>query len=189
MVNPQSAIRNPQSAIRLLALDIDGVLTDGTALLAADGTEVKRICFRDLDAVTQARQMGLTVVLVTGESGALVETLARRFGVTEVVMGAKDKHAALRDLASRLQVSLSEICYVGDSDRDAPAMGMVGLGMVPADATPGAKRAAHHVLSARGGEGAVAESLAFLQGKLESDPQMMASQATNTTGPFSSGQI
>jgi D-sedoheptulose 7-phosphate isomerase len=159
--------------IRLIALDIDGVLTDGTALFAADGTEVKRICFRDLDAVTQARKMGLKVVFVTGESGMLVETLARRFGVDEVVTNAKDKVAALQALASSHKVSLSEICYVGDSDRDVPAVGMVGLGMVPADATPNAKRSAHHILNASGGQGVVREVVAFLEDRVRSHSKIV----------------
>ena len=72
--------------------------------------------------------------------------------------GAKDKVAAVTQLALEQSVELSEICFVGDSDRDAPAMAMVGLGLAPADATPAARASAHRVLTRDGGRGAVAEA-------------------------------
>ena len=169
--------------IRLLALDIDGVLTDGTTRIAADGTESKGLCFRDLDAMTQAGQMGLAVVLVTGESGPLVEVIARRFGVKEVMSGAKDKAAALREIASRHQIRLAEICYVGDSDRDAPAVGLAGLGLVPADATPKAKKSAHGVLETPGGKGVLAEIMTLLAGRIGSFGETILRPAPSPSEP------
>ena len=144
--------------IRLVALDIDGVLTDGTAS-AGRGSGDKRISFHDLDAVTALRREGVEVALVTGEDDESVGGIAERFGVSAVVRGAKDKVKALVDLASRLGVGLDEVCFVGDSDRDAAAMQQVALGLAPANATPAAKAAAHRVLAARGGDGAVAEAV------------------------------
>ena len=148
--------------IRVLALDIDGVLTDGSAdcdALVGDG---KRFSFQDVDAVTQVKRAGVTVALVTGESGPSVDWIARRFGVERVVRGAKDKAAALAGLASDLGVSLNAICYVGDGDRDAPALSRVGLGLAPANATPSAKAAVDRVLDRAGGAGAVAEAVGLL---------------------------
>jgi D-sedoheptulose 7-phosphate isomerase len=148
--------------MQILALDIDGVLTDGRAALAASGEEEKRIDFHDLDAVTQARRAGFALALVTGEDTPAVDRIARRFGVEQVVRGAKDKVAALNALSAQLGVPLERFCYIGDSDRDAPALARVGLGLAPANATPAAKAAAHRVLSRAGGEGAVAEAVALL---------------------------
>ncbi len=142
--------------IRLVALDIDGVLTDGTASPARAGGD-KRISFHDLDAVGAMRRDGIEVALVTGEDDESVGQIAERFGVLTVIRGAKDKGKALGDLAARLGVGLDEVCFVGDSDRDAAALRQVALGLAPANATPEAKAAAHRVLAARGGEGAVAE--------------------------------
>ena len=150
------------SGIRVLALDVDGVLTDGTADgrgAVADGT---RFSFQDLDAVTRVQRAGFTVALVTGENGPSVDWIAQRFGVECVVRGAKDKVAALATLASDLGVSLSAICYVGDGDRDAPALSRVGLGLAPANATPSAKAAVDRVLDRPGGGGAVAEAVELL---------------------------
>jgi D-sedoheptulose 7-phosphate isomerase len=148
--------------VQVLALDIDGVLTDGTACETDHRGETKRYSFQDLDAVAQARRAGLTVVLVTGEDNSSVSAIARRFGVEQVVRGAKDKLLALSTLSDRLEISLDRFCYLGDGDRDAPALREVGLGLAPSNATPAAKAAAHRVLSRSGGAGAVAEAVSLL---------------------------
>ena len=155
--------------IRVLALDIDGVLTDGTGILSKSVDEEKRFNFHDLDAVTQAKHLGLTVALVTGEDSTSVDNISRRFEVDHVKRGAKDKVAALAELAGELQIPLDEFCYVGDGDRDAPALSQVGLALAPADATPAAKAAVHRVLTNPGGSGAVAEAVALLF-QLKVDP-------------------
>jgi D-sedoheptulose 7-phosphate isomerase len=148
--------------LQVLALDIDGVLTDGTACQTNELVEQKRYCFHDLDAVAQAQRSGLVVALVTGEDTPSVSGIAERFGVERVVRGAKDKLSALSTLAAGLDISLDHFCYVGDSDRDAKALAQVGLGLAPANATPVAKAAAHLVLSQCGGAGAVAEAVSLL---------------------------
>jgi D-sedoheptulose 7-phosphate isomerase len=148
--------------IRVLALDIDGVLTDGTTAVGASGAEEKRVCMQDLDAVARAQRAGLTVVLVTGESTPSVDAIARLFGIEQVVAGAKDKLAALTTLSSQIRVPLSAFCYIGDGDRDAPALAQVGLGLAPANATSAAKAMAHRGLSRSGGGGAVAEAVELL---------------------------
>ena len=149
--------------IKVLALDIDGVLTDGTGRLTNGDDEEKRFNFQDLDAVTQARCSGLGIAFITGEQTAAVDLIAKRFGVEVVIKGAKDKVLALAELSAQLQVPLSAFCYVGDSDRDAPAFSGVGLGLAPVNATPKAKAAAHRLLTRAGGAGAVAEAITLLR--------------------------
>jgi D-sedoheptulose 7-phosphate isomerase len=149
--------------IKLLALDIDGVLTDGRAWLSASGEEIKPVSFHDLDALTHLMHQGMPVALVTGESGSMTEAIARRFGVPTVITGAKDKLAVLQTLAAGRDLLLADICYVGDSDRDAPALRAVGLGLAPCNATPAARAAAHRVLRRAGGDGALAEAADLLQ--------------------------
>ncbi len=166
--------------IKLLVLDIDGVLTDGTTLLFADGKEAKRIAFHDLDAIAQARRNGIKVAFLTGEAGDLVDTLVKRFGVDAVIAGAKDKATALRDLAGRFQASLAETCYVGDADRDAPALALAAFSFAVQNATPAAKKAAKQVLEKRGGEGVVADVLAILA----SVPQPQAATAASSPSPM-----
>jgi len=145
--------------IRVLALDIDGVLTNGEVRFDEDGRESKALFFRDIDAVFAAKREGLRIVLVTGESTPLVDVIARRLDVRDVYRDAKDKAAALRAVAHDLGVPLEEICFVGDAPRDAPALEIVGLGLAPADAADEALAAADKVLARNGGRGAVGEAI------------------------------
>ncbi len=148
--------------IELLALDIDGVITDGKICIGAHGEETKGIAFRDLDALAKARREGLKLALVTGESSLLQSAIADRLNADLVLSGAKDKVLALRTLAQEMNVELSRVCFVGDADRDALAFPMVGLALCPSDASAAARAKAHRVLEARGGEGAVAEAVELL---------------------------
>jgi 3-deoxy-D-manno-octulosonate 8-phosphate phosphatase (KDO 8-P phosphatase) len=139
------------------------VITDGTILLLASGDEVRSVHFHDLDAVGRARRRGLDVAIVSGEDTPAGHRVAERFRIDEAVWGAKDKLAALRDLTERLGVPMAETCYVGDADRDAPAIGAAGLGLAPADATAAARAAADTVLQAVGGRGAVDAAVRLLE--------------------------
>jgi D-sedoheptulose 7-phosphate isomerase len=150
------------SEIEVLALDVDGVITDGHVTLGVHGAETKGIAMRDLDAIAAARRAGLRIALVTGESSALVETIAARIGVDCVVAGAKDKRVGIIQVCDRLAVKSQHICFVGDADRDALAFSSVGLSFAPSDASPRARAKASRVLAARGGLGAVAEVVEIL---------------------------
>ena len=148
--------------IRVLALDIDGVLTNGEVRFDDDGRESKALFFRDIDAIFMARRTGLRIVLVTGEATPLVDVIARRLDIADVYRDAKDKAAALRAVAHDLDVPLEEICFVGDAPRDAPGLELVGLGLAPADAAEEALAAADRVLARDGGRGAVGEAIAVV---------------------------
>lgn len=151
------------NTIRVLALDIDGVVTDGTAALSDDHDVDKRFSFHDLDAVTQAREAGLTIAFITAEDNPSVDRIARRFKCDVVRKAAKDKLLALESLSKDLQVPFEEVCYVGDGDRDASALRHVGLGLAPSNATPSAKAAARRILLKSGGNGAIAEAYAVIR--------------------------
>ena len=146
-------------------LEPDGIAALGIEIARADqGREETRrgTGFHDLDAITRAKDAGFALALVTGEDGPSVDWIAHRFGIERVKRGAKDKLAALGALASELGTSLDAFCYVGDGDRDAPALSRVGLGLAPANATRAAKAAADRVLCREGGAGAVAEGVSLL---------------------------
>lgn len=145
--------------IKLLALDIDGVITDGTTQLTPEGEEIKAITFHDLDAVSNLLRAAFPVYLVTGEDTPAVGRLAARFGVKNLECGAKDKLIALEHVAAKSGIPLEDICYVGDSEGDASALTAVGLGLAPANAAPAARAAAHRTLTHPGGGGAVHEAV------------------------------
>ncbi len=146
--------------LRVLVLDIDGVLTDGT--VASSGGASRRVHLRDLDALTRARAAGIRVAFLTGESADEMADVVARCGGGPVRFGARDKVASLRALAGELAVEVDHVCYLADARRDAAALGIAGLGLVPADADPQAKRCATHVLTHAGGRGAVAEAVDLL---------------------------
>ena len=150
------------SDILLLALDVDGVLTDGSVTITPSGEESKGIAFRDLDALARARRAGIRVALVTGEEGPLVMAIAAKAGAEFVLPGAKDKVSALEALSANAAVPLSRICFVGDADRDALAFPLVGMSLSPADGSRAARRTASRVLTSKGGAGAVEEAVELL---------------------------
>jgi D-sedoheptulose 7-phosphate isomerase len=160
-----------RNTIRALVLDIDGVLTDGRVIYDEQRHESKELSYRDIDAVFQARREGLQVALVTGEESPMVDVIARRLAVKTVIISAKDKALALQELCARLDITLDQVCYLGDSDRDASALAQVGLGLAPANASPQARLSAHRVLTSQGGYGAVAEALALIR-RLNTDGQV-----------------
>ena len=153
--------------INVLALDIDGVLTNGKVTIDENGHELKTLSYRDIDAIFLAQRQGIEVVLVTGESSPWVDMISRRLEIPHIYKGAKDKYQALQDACTELGVDLKYVCYVGDSLRDIDALAAVGLALVPSDASPAAQTVAHRVLKHGGGSGAVAEAVEMVLQTLE----------------------
>jgi 3-deoxy-D-manno-octulosonate 8-phosphate phosphatase (KDO 8-P phosphatase) len=144
-------------SIRAIALDVDGVLTDGGVWWGPDGAEWKRFCFADIMGVSLARKAGLIVTLISGEDSPLVDRFAAKMELTDITKGCKDKAAALRAFAGRHALRLEEICFMGDDVNDLAAMDLAGFSAAPADARPDAVNKARLVTHAAGGNGAVRE--------------------------------
>jgi len=140
-------------------MDVDGVLTDGTVWLDETGRESKKVSFADIMGVSMGRRAGLHFALVSGESGPSLDQIAAKFGVFEVYRGCKDKAAALREFASRHDVDLDEVCFIGDDVNDLPAFELCGLSVAPVDAQPAALARAALVTTRPGGAGSVRELL------------------------------
>ena len=145
------------TALKAIALDVDGVLTDGAVLWGPNGEEWKRFSFADIMGVSLARKAGLIVTLISGEDSPLVNRFATKMSIPEITTGCKDKAAALRAFAERNQLELAEIAFMGDDVNDLQAMEAAGLAAAPADARPAARKKAAIVTEAKGGNGAVRE--------------------------------
>jgi 3-deoxy-D-manno-octulosonate 8-phosphate phosphatase (KDO 8-P phosphatase) len=145
------------TGIKAIALDVDGVLTDGAVWWGPGGEEWKRFSFADIMGVSLARKAGLIVALISGEDSPLVDRYALKMGISDVEKNCKDKAAALRRFAERRNLSLSEICFMGDDVNDIAAMQIAGLAASPADAQPVALEHAAFVSRRPGGNGAVRE--------------------------------
>jgi 3-deoxy-D-manno-octulosonate 8-phosphate phosphatase (KDO 8-P phosphatase) len=152
-----------------MALDVDGVLTDGGVWWGPEGAEWKRFCFADIMGVSLARKAGLIVTLISGEDSPLVDRFAAKMNLTDVVKGCKNKAAALRAFAERHGLGLEEICFMGDDVNDLAAMKLAGWAAAPADARAVVRSCADVVTRASGGNGAVRELVdMILAGQLPS---------------------
>ena len=157
------------AALKAIALDVDGVLTDGGVWWGPDGAEWKRFSFADIMGVSLARKAGLIVTLISGEDSPLVDRFAAKMNLTDVVKGSKDKAAALRAFAERHGLGLEEICFMGDDVNDLAAMKLAGWAAAPADARAVVRSCADVVTRASGGNGAVRELVdMILAGQLPS---------------------
>ncbi len=157
--------------LKAIALDVDGVLTDGGVWWGPHGEEWKRFSFADIMGVSLARKAGLAVTLISGEDSPLVDRFAAKMNLTDITKGCKDKAGALRAFAERRQLGLQEICFMGDDVNDLAAMEIAGLAAAPADARPAVIEKAAVVTGARGGHGAVRELVdRILSGELAVKP-------------------
>lgn len=143
--------------LKAIALDVDGVLTDGGVWWGPDGQEWKRFSFTDIMGVSLARKAGLTVALISGEDSPLVDRFALKMGISDVAKGCKDKAAALRSFAERRGFDLHEICFMGDDVNDLCALQLAGVAAAPASAVPVVLGHANFISTKAGGNGAVRE--------------------------------
>jgi 3-deoxy-D-manno-octulosonate 8-phosphate phosphatase (KDO 8-P phosphatase) len=144
-------------SIKAVAMDVDGVLTDGTVWLDESGRETKAISFADIMGVSLGRRAGLLFAFVSGEGGPSLDRIAAKFGISEVYRDCKDKAGAVRDFAARYDLELVEVCFIGDDVNDVPALQICGLAVAPANAQAAASAAASVVTRKPGGAGAVRE--------------------------------
>ena len=149
-------------AIEVVALDVDGVLTDGTFWWGPNGEEWKRFSFADVMGISRGCRAGLVFALISGEDSPIVDRFAQKLGIAEVHKGCKDKGAALLSVAERLQAPRERICFVGDDVNDLPAFAAAGVSAAPSNAQPTVKEAASLILSQAGGGGAVRELIELI---------------------------
>ncbi|MGO8719655.1 MAG: KdsC family phosphatase [Acidobacteriaceae bacterium] len=143
--------------IRAIALDVDGVLTDGGVWWGPNGEEWKRFSFADIMGVSNACKAGLIVTLISGEDSPLVDRFAQKFQLTDITKGCRDKAGALRLFAERQHLPLAAICFMGDDINDIAAQQIAGLSAAPADAHAAVLAKATFIAKHKGGNGAVRE--------------------------------
>ena len=158
IVNRKSAIsRAAWARVRLFAMDVDGVLTDGTVAISSDGTEAKSFSILDGGGVVSLNKAGVAVAWISGRASGATTVRAAELKVPHVIQGRTDKLAALQELAAKLGLTPAQCVYMGDDDIDAPAIEWAGIGIVPAAATAAALAVADLVPKRAAGHGAVRE--------------------------------
>lgn len=143
--------------IRLIAMDLDGVLTNGKILLSEDGSWLRQMDMKDGFAMQLAVKKGLILAVITGSNSNPVAERLSRLGITEFYQNSKDKAAVIRELVQKHNLSIDEILFIGDDIPDLAAYSQVGLKVCPADAVPELKEQADIITIRNGGDACVRE--------------------------------
>jgi YrbI family 3-deoxy-D-manno-octulosonate 8-phosphate phosphatase len=149
-------------SIELILSDVDGVLTDGGIFLDSQGVEAKRFHIRDGMGIKLWQKAGYKFGLITGRSSHMVKVRAAELGIDIIRQGIDEKLAAVKQVLHELRATPKNVCYVGDDLPDLPPLRMAGLGVAPADACIELREAAHFVTQARGGDGAIRETIEMI---------------------------
>lgn len=150
------------SKIKLLILDVDGVLTDGSIILDSKDNEFKSFHVRDGHGIKMLQRAGMKIAIISGRVSRVVERRARELGIKEVFQKCYDKTIAYRQLAEQYSLSDSEIAYIGDDIVDIPLLKKSGFSVAVADADDEVKVFVKMITKKRGGRGAVREVCDFL---------------------------
>ncbi len=156
--------------IKLVAFDIDGVMTDGGLHYTNDGGELKTFNVQDGLGLKLLQWSGFELAIVTGRNSGVVAARAADLGIEHVYQGVANKRDAVQDLLTRLKLDWADCAFMGDDLIDLPVMTRCGLALAPANARPIVKQHAHAITEAGGGKGAVREASELIlaaQGKLE----------------------
>jgi 3-deoxy-D-manno-octulosonate 8-phosphate phosphatase (KDO 8-P phosphatase) len=153
----QTELQKRLSKVEMLALDVDGTLTDGSLYYSDSGEELKKFNVKDGQGLKTLMQAGVTVAIISASSSTSILHRAKKLGVPHVFIGIEDKLAVLQSLCELLGIDLSQIAYAGDDVNDLTAMQAVACPFTVADAAPENKECAIYITQRSGGDGAVRE--------------------------------
>ncbi len=155
-------IEKAAQTIKLLVLDVDGVMTDGSIYLDAEQELFKSFNAKDGMGISCAVRCGLQVAIITGRCSPIIRKRARELGIGAVYENVKEKRSALAELLQKYNLSLNETAYIGDDLNDLPVLTQVGLACAPADAAEEVKQVCNFVAEKNGGCGAVRQITEFI---------------------------
>ncbi|MFT3782379.1 MAG: HAD-IIIA family hydrolase [Nibricoccus sp.] len=143
--------------IELLAMDVDGVLTDGRVTISSDGTESKQFSILDGFGLVRLARAGVHVAWISGRASGATTSRANELKIAHVVQGRVDKGKALQELATELGLRAEQCAFIGDDTIDISAIEWAGIGIAVPNGMPNVQAAARHVTNRHGGFGAVRE--------------------------------
>lgn len=158
MTNPIT----PPTALKLMAFDVDGVLTDGSLFYTEDGKELKAFNTLDGQGLKMLQKAGIRLAIITGRKSGCVEHRARNLGIDLLYQGVEDKRQVMSTLVRKLGYSFAEAGYMGDDVVDLPVMRACGFSAAPGNAHELVKRHASYTTQREGGRGAVREACEYL---------------------------
>ncbi len=143
--------------VRLLCVDVDGVLTDAGMYYGPDGEVLKKFNTRDGMGLARVHDAGVAVAIISGEDSAIVHARAAKLKIDDVFCNVANKRVPIDELCAKYGLQLEQVAFIGDDLNDLPALECVGLACAVADAAEPVQRIAHYVSARRGGDGAVRE--------------------------------
>lgn len=143
--------------IRLLATDVDGVLTDGGLYYTEDGQELKRFNVKDGQGIKQVLATGIPIAIISASASKATHHRAQKLGVDLVYTGVNDKLTCLVEVSKNLGLSLKDVAYVGDDINDLPVLENVGIPLTVSDGIEAAKALSYYTTKCKGGQGAIRE--------------------------------
>lgn len=149
-------------AIELMLVDVDGVLTDGSIIFNNEGIEIKQFHIHDGLGIRLWQRAGGRFGIITGRTSHIVNLRAKELGIGIVRQGTEIKWGAVHEILEELRVKPEQLCYIGDDLPDLATIKLAGLGVAVADACDEVRQAADYVTSARGGRGAVRETIELI---------------------------
>jgi 3-deoxy-D-manno-octulosonate 8-phosphate phosphatase (KDO 8-P phosphatase) len=152
-----SELQMQMSKVKLLALDVDGILTDGGLYYTESGEVCKKFNVKDGKGIHLLMQAGIEVAVISADDSPATKHRAKKLGITHCFIGVEDKISVLQHLCQKLNLSLSQVAYMGDDLNDLPVLKAVGFPLTVADAIPENKQVAVYVTRLAGGTGAVRE--------------------------------
>ncbi len=152
--------------IKLIVLDVDGVMTDGSIYYDDNGTEYKRFNVKDGFAIKHALKKGIKMGIITGRISSVVEKRCNELGIQFVFQNVKDKVKICDELVEKLNLSYTHVAYMGDDIPDLPLIKKVGFSGAPIDAVKKVKKAANFISVYPGGKGAVREFIERIVGEI-----------------------
>lgn len=155
-------IKKSKKKIKLFAIDVDGVLTDGGMYYSKEGEVLKKFNTKDGMGIELLRKNNIIPVIITKEDSKIVIKRAEKLKIKEVYIGIKDKLKIIEKLAKKYNLEFRNIAYIGDDINDLSVLKNVGLSFAPNDATSEIKKIVNHVTLKKGGEGALREAIDFI---------------------------
>lgn len=149
--------------IKLVAMDVDGVLTTGEITYTSAGDEIKSFNVKDGQGIADAVRSGLILAIITARTSPMVERRAVELKIHHLCQWARPKLPALETILTERGLTMDEVAYIGDDTPDLPVLERVGLACCPADAVEPIKQVCHYIAAKEGGRGAVREILDFIR--------------------------
>jgi 3-deoxy-D-manno-octulosonate 8-phosphate phosphatase (KDO 8-P phosphatase) len=151
-----------RKTIKIIAMDVDGTLTDGRIYVGGSGETMKAFSVKDGLGIEKAKGRGLIPVVITGRCSDIVARRMFELGVGEVYQGVRDKTEVLRQVADRYGSGVDSAAFIGDDENDMDAIRICGLSACPADAAASVKNVVDYVCKTDGGKGAVREFIEYI---------------------------